>query len=326
MGEKTKARLITHAGTVRPCGRPLKTQCTTVSGEGLPPSSPDKGVPDSDGYSTVSKTVGHWHRHRGCRGSRKRKWLVPMRLDMLIFKSTDPGAEVMYPLWHFDIDAFCEQYQEASMHPHIFASLCGYPGKWACTLDEVKDISVWELLMHMERMFGNKRDYDTIIRTLYEVQQRDDEMVEKYMLCIHKAVAVICQAYLDHLPDRGQDLKKDRFYHGLCPYLHDALSFAMAELPKREQACNTFDTLYTLTKKLEVGQLVHMCRYTTSSEVYRDKNRHYLMLVGQVVALEEKGSVLPNRVTGEDSESEVEAVGGINVCLAQAMSRYQWEE
>ena len=78
------------------------------------------------------------------------------------------------------------------MHPHIFASLCGYPGKWTCMLDEGKDISVWDLLIHMERTFGNKHNYDAMIRTLYEVQQRDDEMVEEYMLRIHEAVAVIC--------------------------------------------------------------------------------------------------------------------------------------
>ena len=93
-----------------------------------------------------------------------------MRLDMPIFKSTDPGVEVMYTLWSFDVDAFLEQYDEASMHPHIFTSLRGYPGKWARTLDEGKDISVWDLLMHMEKTFGNKCDYDAMIRTLYEVQ------------------------------------------------------------------------------------------------------------------------------------------------------------
>ena len=192
---------------------------------------------------------------------------------MPIFKSTDPGAEVMYTLWCFDVDAFLEQYDEASMHPYIFASLLGYPGKWARTLDEGKDISMWDLLMHMERTFDNKRDYDAMIRTLYEVQQRDDEMVEEYMLRIHEAVVVICQAYPDRLLDRGRDLKKDRFYHRLCPYLHDALSFAMAELPEREQARPTFDTLCMLTKKLEVGQPAHMGQYTTSSEAYRDKHR-----------------------------------------------------
>ena len=100
----------------------------------------------------------------------------------------------------------------------------------------------------------------------------------------------------------------------------------MAELPKRGQARPTFDTLYTLTKKLEVRQLVHTHQYTTSSEVYRDKHRCYLMPVGWVAALEEEGSVLSDQVTGEDSESKVEAVGGLNVCLAQAMSHYQWEE
>ena len=234
----------------------------------LPPSSPDRGAPDSDGYSTVSETAGRQCRHRGCRGSRER-----IGLDMLIFKSTDPGVEVTYTLWCFDVDAFLEQYDEASMCPHIFASLHGYSGKWACTLNEGKDISVWDLLVHMERTFGNKHDYDAMIRTLYEVQQRDDEMVEEYVLHIHEAVAVIHRAYLDCLLDRGWDLKKDCFYHRLCPYLYDALSFAMEELPEREQARPTFDTLYMLAKKLEVGQPVHTCRYTTSSKAYRDKHR-----------------------------------------------------
>ena len=240
-----------------------------------------------------------------------------MRLDMLIFKSTDLGAEVTYMLWRFDIDAFLEQYDEASMCPQ-------YPGKWACTLDEGKDISVRDLLMHMERTFGNKRDYDAMIRTLYEVQQRDDEMVEEYMLCIHEAVAVICHAYPERLPDRGCDLKKDCFYHGLHPYLHNALSFAMAELPEREQACPTFDTLYTLAKKLEAGQLACTCQYTSSSEAYREKHRCYLAPAAWVAALEEEGLALTDPATGE--ESEVEAVGGLNVHLAQAMSHYQREE
>ena len=63
------------------------------------------------------------------------KWLAPARLDMLIFKLTDLGVEVTCTLWHFDVDA------------------------------EGKDISVQDLLMHMERTFGNKRDYDAMIRS-----------------------------------------------------------------------------------------------------------------------------------------------------------------
>ena len=152
---------------------------TVMGGGGSLPSSPDRRAPDSDGYSTASETTGHWCRCRGHRGSREKKWLAPARLDMLIFKSTDPGAEVMYTLWQFDVDTFLEQYEEASMHPHIFASLHGYPGKWAHTLNEGKDISMQDLLMHMT--FGNKCDYDAMIRTLYEVQLKEDETVEEYM-------------------------------------------------------------------------------------------------------------------------------------------------
>ena len=100
----------------------------------------------------------------------------------------------------------------------------------------------------------------------------------------------------------------------------------MAELPKREQAHPTFDTLYTLAKKLEVGQPACMCQYNSSSELYREKHRCYPVLVGRVAALEEEGLALTDPVTGEDSKSEVEVVGGLNVCLAQAMSHYQREE
>ena len=116
--------------------------------------------------------------------------MAPARLNMPIFKLTDPGVEVMYTLWHFDVDAFLEQYDEVSMYPHIFASLHGYPGKWAHTLNKGKDISVQDLLMHMEKTFGNKCDYDAMIRTLHEVQQ-EDELVEEYMLQIHDTVTVI---------------------------------------------------------------------------------------------------------------------------------------
>ena len=50
------------------------------------------------------------------------------------------------------------------------------------------------------------------------------------------------------------------------------------------------------------------------------------MPTGWVAALEEEGLALSDQVTGEDSESEVEAVGGLNVHLAQAMNCYQREE
>ena len=45
-----------------------------------------------------------------------------------------------------------------------------------------------------------------------------------------------------------------------------------------------------------------------------------------MAALEEEGVASADPTTGDDSESEVEAVDGLNVCLAQAMSHFQREE
>ena len=67
-------------------------------------------------------------------------------------------------------------------------------------------------------------------------------------------------------------------------------------------------------------------QYISSSEAYREKHRCYPVPADRVAALEEEGLALTDPVIGEDSEYKVEAVGGLNVHLAQAMSRYQREE
>ena len=82
----------------------------------------------------------------------------------------------------------------------------------------------------------------------------------------------------------------------------------------------------TLTKKLEAGQLARTRWYTPSSDVYREKHKRYPMPVGRVAALEEQGPASTDPASGENSESEVEVVDGLNMRLAQVMSHYQREE
>ena len=63
--------------------------------------------------------------------------------------------------------------------PHIYSSLQGYPGKWVCLLEDGRNIMVRELLEHMD-MFGNVHDYDSMIRSLYEIwQPRADQERER---------------------------------------------------------------------------------------------------------------------------------------------------
>ena len=53
------------------------------------------------------------------------------------------------------------------------------------------NISLNDLLRHMDCTFGNVRDYDSMIRSLYEIHQKESETVEEYMLRVHEAVAVV---------------------------------------------------------------------------------------------------------------------------------------
>ena len=88
------------------------------------------------------------------------------------------------------------------------------------------------------------------------------------MLRIHEAVVVIYHTYPGQVADQGKNWAQDRFYHDLAPSLRDALEFTMAELPEREQAGGSFDTLYTLDKKMEACQPIHMYWVQGFSDLY----------------------------------------------------------
>ena len=223
--------------------------CPTKDSAGnSPPCSPDRGGADSDGYSTVSEAQ-NTHHHR--RKQWEEKCLAPTHLDMLIFKSTDPNVDVTYTLWRFNVQGWLDQYQEESMMPHIYNSLRGYPSRWVHSLEGGSNLMVIKLLECMNCTFGDMHEYDIMIHSLYEIRQKEGESVEEYMLQIHEAVAIIHHTYPNQVTDQGKNLAWDRFYHGLVPSLQDALEFAMAELPEREQASAGFDMLYTLAKKME---------------------------------------------------------------------------
>ena len=156
------------------------------------------------------------------------------------------NTDVTYEIWCFDVPGWSDQYDEVSMHPHIFGSLLGG-----------MNISLKDLLRCMDRSFGNVHNYNSMIQSLYEIHQKENESVEEYMLRVHKAVAVVKRTYPDQVPNEEEGLRRDRFYYGLTPSLRDALSFAMADLPEREQADTSFDTLYHLAKKLEARHQPH---------------------------------------------------------------------
>ena len=90
--EMTDARPATHVGIACQCGQPPKSWDAAVGGGGSPPSSPDRGALDFDDYFTANETIGSQHHCRGHKGSRGKKLLAPARLDMPIFKLTDPGV------------------------------------------------------------------------------------------------------------------------------------------------------------------------------------------------------------------------------------------
>ena len=68
------------------------------------------------------------------------------------------------------------------MMPHIYASLQGYLGRWVHSLEDGPNLTSTELLEHMDRTFGDVHEYDNMIRSLYDIRQKEGVSVEEYML------------------------------------------------------------------------------------------------------------------------------------------------
>ena len=293
-------------------------------GGGSPPSSPEwPGGADSDDYSTASES-GEGRRHRRHRRAERR--LALARLNLPIFRSTDVNADVTYEIWYFDIQGWLDQYDEASMHPHIFGSLQGYPGKWARSLPGEMNISLNDLLKCRDRTFGNVRNYDSMIRSLYEIHQKKNEMVEEYMLRVHEAVAVVKCAYPDQVPNEGEGLRRDCFYYRLTPSLRDVLSFAMADLPEREQVDTSFDMLYHLAKKLEARhQPRHATKLGSSAHDSYKGFKKYSTPVG-CTAMVEPDLLPPDPDPVKNAPPEPQYIKGLSLWMTQAMNYYQKQE
>ena len=179
----------------------------------------------------------------------------------------------------------------------------------------------------MDRAFSDVYEYDTMICSLYEIRQKEGESVEEYMLQIHEAIAVICHAYPDWVTDQGKNMAWDWFYYRLSPSLRDALGFAMAELPEREQASASFDMLYMLAKKMEVHQPLHPHRSMTgSSDAYRVKYRRYPAPMGWVAMLGDQELLLPYPDSPDSEAPKVDIIEGLSLRMTQVMNHYQREE
>ena len=189
-------------------------------------------------------------------------------------------------------------------------------------LDGGQNLTVTELLEWMDHTFGDVWEYDTMIRSLYEIRQKEGKSVEEYMLRIHEAMAVICHAYPYRVADQGKNLAWDRFYYGLAPSLRDALTFMMAELPEREQAGVSFDTLYMLAKKMEVHQPTCTHRGQGCSDAYQDRYRRYLTHVGRVATLTKEERLPPDLEPLDLGVPEPDIIEGLSLRMTQAMNHY----
>ena len=173
-------------------------------------------------------------------------------------------------IWRFDVQSWLEQYTEESMMPLVYASLRGYPGHWIHSLEGGEHLTLTKLLQRMDRVFGEVSEADTMIRSMYEICQVEKETMEEYMPRIHEAVVVIQRAHPKRLTNQDKNFLHDRFYNGLSPSLCEALGFAVADLPEREQTRTMFDTLYTLARKMEAHQS-NCSRRGVPSDGYRDR-------------------------------------------------------
>ena len=146
------------------------------------------------------------------------------------------------------------------------------------------------------------------------------------MLRVHEAVAVVKHAYPNQVPNEEECLRRDRFCYGLNPSLRDVLSFAMADLPEREQTVTSFDTLYHMAKKFEAQHHPHSV--TKGGPLTQDPHKGYKKYPTPVghVATVEADCFPPDPDPVESTPPEPEHIEGLSLRMTQSMNHYQRQE
>ena len=108
--------------------------------------------------------------------------------------------------------------------------------------------------------------------------------------------------------------------------LRDALEFVMAELPEREQAGTSFDTLYMLAKMMEEHQPIHMHWRLGFSDVNRDRYQRYPTPWRRVAMFAAEELLPPHPEPLEQGVPEPDMIAGLSLRMTQAMNHYQREE
>ena len=192
------------------------------------------------------------------------------------------------------------------------------------SLEEGQNISIRDLLRWMDTTFGNVQDYDSMIRSLYQIGQKETENVEEYMLRIHEAVAILHRVHPEHISDQGKNLRQDQFYHGLLPHLHNTLGFAMADLPEREQADTSFDTLYMLARRWRLINLPASRGPLQDLQMPIERDIRYPTSRVAMLKDEDLFPLDPEVVTGEPPK--LDQLEGLSLHMMQAMGHFQHEE
>ena len=108
--------------------------------------------------------------------------------------------------------------------------------------------------------------------------------------------------------------------------MRDALEFTTAELPEREQAGASFDTLYTLAKKIKAHQPNHMHQGQGSSDACWDRYRRYPTPGGRVAILTVEELLPPDPEPLDPGVPKLDVIEGLSLRMTQVMSHYQREE
>ena len=101
----------------------------------------------------------------------------------------------------------------------------------------------------------------------------------------------------------------------------------MADLPKREHVDTSFNTLYTLARKMEASQPPHFQRAAAGSvDAYKERYRSYPTPTGRVATLEDEDLFPPDPEVLKEEPPELDQLDGLSLCKTQAMSHFQCEE
>ena len=145
-----------------------------------------------------------------------------------VFSGEMLKGEASFEQWFYELQTLRKTYSESALRERIQRSLKGAAVDTICNMGP--DASLDTIIKKFTIIYGNVKSYDILMGDFYRADQGEDETVTSFATQIEGLLSHVRDKFPNQIPlAKGQNLLKDRLFHGCQKSARDSVKYHHAD-------------------------------------------------------------------------------------------------